>query len=846
MARSLLCILFFASQFLGCRGIKPEPVKFEKAPYYFDVGGSNSKLAEGKISIIPELNYTSEFGYGITSNGGEDFYHEGVEQSRDEFLIDGIEAPEIGVKVDIPTGYWWVTVWMEFGMEDSLTTRFHLQGKEKDIQLQTFSEEAEERTQIEKTYRVINQKVFIGDNGLEFRLEGINDMVRLLGFSLIPEPVTSGDEVTSGIFDQLKEAGKYNSEIDLKPIIAELHELEQQSEYQVFASYWKQQVEFLKEGEKFFYYRGWSERTDETGLGLFDHIHQGIIMFDTILKSTNAESNPLYERALWYNARLLYWLWLEGASHHERDAAFTYLKEMLERHPDNELVRMYNGDKIDSPDPFDDAQKLDNAPEWSFAQWEMMNRLKYYADWWVNEQQSETGEFGGKFGDDVEILRWWSPLILSGDTTVYKGWRKLADGVFNSSKVYNGYAKKPSDVEHSSEFISDTAPLMVLYSDDQEYVNRLAYSADYFRNLWTGYNDNGERFFKSAWFSSTEIETEIPKNRDVAYNARAAKAVRYYAWKTKDDATQKALIEWADAWYTATQKTDKGKPVGLIPASIAFPSGEFNGDEKDWYTANMYWDYFDWSGATAILDQFLYTWTFTKNEKYLTPLIQHLELVNKFRESLSNPNNNFEKGSEGWAAYVLGNSSQFWNVIGTWRLLTGDESYDEIIIQHGTPFIKYRLTGDEDYLVEGIQPYLDYIRYNEPLITSEVIHTDRVHIKEGRVREAGILQAMVTGYGIAESSSPYVAVSWENASRDLTFLVTDSNPSILDIQIYSYSNKTESVTARIWQLEPGNYQVIQTEGGTTTKKEIEIQSFGERIELTIQPKVLTKIQVQKD
>ncbi|HBX65873.1 MAG TPA: hypothetical protein DEG32_06840, partial [Balneolaceae bacterium] len=212
-------------------------------------------------------------------------------------------------------------------------------------------------------------------------------------------------------------------------------------------------------------------------------------------------------------------------------------------------------------DPFDGINKPTNAPDWAFAQWEVTNRLKHIADWWVLEQQDERGEFGGKYGDDVEILRFWSPLILSGDSVVYEGWKKLADGVWNSSKVYKGYAKNPSDVEHSSEFISDTAPLMVLYNDDDRYEERLSYSADYFKNLWTGFNDNNHRFFKSSWFSSTEIEMEPPKNRDVPYTTRAAKAVRYYAWKTQDASTLKALEEWADGWLAVSQQTDKGKPV---------------------------------------------------------------------------------------------------------------------------------------------------------------------------------------------------------------------------------------------------------------------------------------------
>lgn len=846
MHRTFLLFSIFLFMLVGCTGNHPQPIQFQLNPYFFDAGAPDTELAEGKLPITPNLTYTPEFGYGLTTSTAEPFYHPATEKGRTAFLVDGIKAPEIGFKADLPSGEWWLTIWMEFGMEDSLTTRFYLQGKQTELHLQSFSPEAEPRTQIEKTYRVFSKKVYVGADGLEFKLQGNNDEVRLLGFSLIPNPGVPTDLEAMAVYNVIKEAGRFDSQTDLTELIGILDELGKEPQHRNFAAYWKQQLEILREGEKFFNYRGWSHRTDETGMGLFDHIHQGILAFDGIIKSSQAEENLLYERALWYNARLLYWLWLEGASYREKNAAFTYLGKLLERHPDEPLIRMYNGHKIDIPDPFDNVQKPENAPDWAFAQWEMMNRLKHYADWWVNEQQSETGEFGGKFGDDVEILRWWSPLILSGDQTVFKGWKKLADGVYHSSKVYQGYAKTPSDVEHSSEFISDTAPLMVLYTDEAEYVDRLAHSANYFRNLWTGYNNHGNRFFKSAWFSSTEIQTEPPKNRDVAYNTRAVKAVRYYAWKTQHEPTIKALTEWADAWYEASQRTDKGKPIGLFPASIEYPTGNFNGSGDNWYTANMYWAYFDWSGAHALLDQLLFTWTITGNEKYLKPIIQHLELVKRFKTSLKNPNNPFKEGTEQWAAYKLGTSEGFWNVIGTWRLLTENNSYDDLILEHGTPYIRYRLTGNEEYLVEGMQPYLDFIRYNEPMFTSEVIHTDRVFIKEGGVREAGILQAMVTGYGITEGASPYVAVSWEEASRDLTFLVTHSDSTSLDVELYSFSDVPEKVTMRLWQLRPGSYQLHQNDGGTRVPQHIEMGAPGARFELTIKPHTPTSIHIKNN
>ncbi len=848
MFKALIFFLTVLSMPISCVGTpkhQPESIKFKQAPYFFDAGAPTSALAGGSYPLAPGFVYTKEKGYGWLKVEGESFKHTEWENSRNAFLIDGIMANNLSFRADLPAGDWQISLWYDGGMQDSNAVRIVLNGVVQDNALQTFGEGAEPRTVIQKMYRVAQFVSPVKSDGLIINLTNQGDKVRLLGLSLIPVQSESSSPKLDPIVAKLKDVGSFDSEVDIKSVIEFITPYTKDSEVQNFATYYKQQLELLAEGEKYFYYRGWSHFSEETGLSLFDHIKQSIMLYDAVLSSPKASEGLLYERALWYRTRLLYWLWLEGASGQEKISALRDIKTMKELQPNNDLVRMYNGEQIDTPDRFDNVIKPKNAPEWSFAQWELMNRLKSVVDWWVNEQQSANGEFGGKFGDDVEILRWWSPLILSGDTTTYIGWKRLADGVWNSSKVYKGYAKKPSDVEHSSEFISDTAPLMVLYSDDEEYITRLGYSADYFQNLWTGINDEGFRFFKSAWFSSTEIETEAPKNRDVSYNARAAKAVRYYAWKSNDKATIKALEEWADAWFAASQKTTKGKPKGIIPASIDFPTGEINGPEPTWYIANMYWDYFDWNGSTAILDELLYTWTISGDEKYLLPITQHLDLVSKHRKVLSQKSDIFEKGSEEWAVSILGKNPDFWSVIGTWRLLTGNGKYDNLILAHGSSFVKYRLSENEKFLVEGMEPYLETVRYNTPMISSEVIHTDRVHVGPNNSRQVDILQAMVTGYGITESSSPYIATSWENASRDMTYLVTDSDSSKISVELYSYSEYSENLTMRVWQLAPGTYTLTQSEGSKVVRSEkIQISKGGERFSLTIPSKQLVKINIK--
>lgn len=796
-----LLFLAYAFIFTACQANQPTPISFsDEVPYHFDFGNEMMPSKEYAVQVAANASYTQELGYGWTSQNTSNFFQEKLTNARDAILIDGVEGNNLSFKADIPAGKWQAIVWFESGLTDSVETGLSINGNPLVLNLQYFSPHAEARTSIQKNYRVIQRAVEIEDSGIEIRTTNEKEPVILLAVSLIP---LADGPLPEKSLAEIKKAGVFNSDKNLDEVVQEAAKQNNPA----LTAYWETQVQILQKGEEFFYLRGWSWATDSTNMSLFDHLHQSVMLFDGILDQPNAEKHPLYERALWYRGRLLYWLFLERGGVGEGLYAKRDLAKMLKLYPDEQLVGMYNGLEFDLPDAFDNLEAPKNAPEWAKLQWETLNRLKDIADWWVNEQQSENGEFGGKFGDDVEILRWWPPLILTGDKTAYLGWKRLADGVWNSNKVKDGYAKKPSDVEHSSEYISDTAPQMVIFNDSEEYADRLAFSAEYFANLWSGINDSGNRHFKSAWFSSSEVELEIPKNRDVTYNSRAMKAVRYYAWKTKDQATIENLIAWADSWLVASASTEKGKPVGIPPPSVEWPTAKINGDEPTWYLANMYWDYFDFNGSVGIYDQLLFTWKMTQNEKYLQPMMSTLELLRKHSNTNLLASENLEIGSEAWAANVITNKESFWSVVATWRFYSGDDTYDDLLKDYGGFYVKYRLTNDERYLEQAMLRYLESIRYNKPMFTTEAIHTDRVYITKDKRREAIDLQAMITGDGIAESASPYGLISWEKASREVTFLVTDHTQKHLEISLYSFADAAEEINYRLWNLEKGTYSI---------------------------------------
>jgi hypothetical protein len=554
--------------------------------------------------------------------------------------------------------------------------------------------------------------------------------------------------------------------------------------------------------------------------------------------------DPLSERAAFCRGRILFWLAQEWGGKLEMTSSQKDLKKLRARHPEDRLLAMYEGEQVDLPDTCDCLESVAAAPAWAVSQREALCRLRLICHWWVNERQAENGEFGGKFGDDVELLRWWAPLVLAGDETAQRGWQRMADGVWRSRHVKDGYASQLRDVEHAAEFVADTAPMMLLISDDPKYIDRLAHSSRLFDELWTGNTTSKQRFFRSSWFSSSEVDTDEPRCRDVEYNSRAVQALRYLAWRRGDPAVIRQLNEWSSAWAGAALRTDKGKPKGIIPASIDFKHETINGDGPNWYQANMFWDYFDWPhfSGSLMLDQLYFTYTLTKDDQLLEPMFLSLELIALEQDKLDDDNaDSLEEGSQTWAANKLIRSKLFWSVVEQWRFRSGDSRWDELIMRHGTPYGRYRLSGDERHLAVGIEQLLENVRYNTPLKTSEAVHTDRVYASG-----AEDLKAMLTGDGIWSNASPYFAVSWENTGEDFTALVCETGEERLQVQLYSFTAEARQIKLRTWQLAPGEYRLtIEPVVNPARHETIKIDSQGQRIPIMLPGRQVLKVYLDR-
>ncbi len=795
--------------------------------YLFDAGAPDSKVAPGAILLSPDKDFTHGGNWGWHTTPSRAFDRDNLSRSRSDLTVDGVVGDRLVFAAKLKPGNWWVTFWLEAGMEDSSTVQLKLNGESRNPDWHIFAGPSEPRESLQKVFRTYHGQAEVTNDIFTIELTAGNDPIRLLGLELIHEPVFSGD--APGILAEIEAVGRYGSTVVPADLYDKLANLSEQDPADAFSALWLRRLGFLIEAERHFELRGWEWAREESGLSIFDRFRQAVMLLDGLINRGEGSKNPLYERSLGLRGRILYWLAKERGGKHNLADGLRDLGRLYKRYPDDKVLAMYAGEKIDLPDACDDLVPNASAPEWSNVQREVLCRMRQIAHWWVTEQQAENGEFGGKLGDDVELFRWWVPLTLSGDKLALNGWQKLADGVWVSPKLYEGYSKRPLDVEHAAEYISDTAPLMVLHSDATEYADRLRYSSNYFKNLWTGQTEKGNRLFKSSWFSSTEVLDTPPRNRDLDYNARAVKAVRYDAWISRDNAVIQALYEWTQTWVKIAMGTDKGKPIGIIPASVRFPDEAVNGDSQTWYASGMYWDYFEWehNAGSMLLDQMLFTCGLTGDESLLAPLRQTLGLIARYenQENLDAA----EIGSEAWTVAVLRRNKGFWSVASQWRLTQQDSThFDPLFLRYGTQYLRFRLTGDHGHLVKGMQRTLATIRFNTPMLTTEAVHTDRVYVPN-----SDHLKAMLTGDGMVASRSPYYAVTWEDTDDDFTALVTDASPTKLRVDLFSHSTSAQRAVLRFWQLQPGKYEMTTSSGSDSTVRTVELKKMGQRVRIDL-------------
>ena len=543
------------------------------------------------------------------------------------------------------------------------------------------------------------------------------------------------------------------------------------------------------------------------------------------------EGDPLYFKALLMRGRIANWCGREGHWKNCYDLASAEFAKLKLRYPKHPLVLLYTGSTI--PSSFTYERPKVAAPEWALLQHEALSRYLNLIHYWVNHRQSENGELGGGWGDDVEILRGWASATLAvRDPIAMKGIKRLVEGLWASGDIENGFSKNIDDVEHAAELTSDTLPIMcMLEYGNPTYLERCLETMKCMRDIWTRRDSHGHLHFRSHYFSSSTVETNIPRSADVALNGRAVNPGLMLLWYNRHPEATKLIGEWARSWIEDAFSTNNNKPAGFLPGSISFPEHRFGGYANHWWETKDYFSDFQSIGYTATLwETKLALFAVTGDPFWMSSLQANLAAVEKLT-----PNSNRPVGSAEWAAHVC-DSDELAQVFSKWKLLSNNRGADTYLKKRGSAYVQYLLTGQTAAIEEELQKVITGLSSNLELSTSEVLFTDRVNIPGSE-----ILYEMMTGGVGAPTYYPLHAITWENTSSNVATFVTRSLSDELHIKLFNFTPDTLSVTSRLWRLVPGQYKVAIS---GIHGKDITIKNRGAPFAISLPPAQETKVSLK--
>lgn len=755
------------------------------------MGTERQPAASGYTRVTTAMQYDTEKGYGWLYAPAAAFDTLN-ERLHDASLRSGVWGKDSLVyRADLPNGNYYLT--LSLGNKDSIPMKMLVTVNDEQLP-DTIS-----APWYRLAYKTIRHKISVRNETVVIRIKGIGTDVGLYAIEL--RPVSGSKPI------------HFNNELEedtaaVKAFRSDLLEQLKKDTANIALSNRLDIIDKFLLACNYFNGGGWSWAIKQTGFSLIYRMYAAADLLEQVIADPE---DPLYNRARYLLARIYYWLDQEDNNPVHEQKARAYFTDLQQAYPGNVIISMYLGKKI--KDDTVPAIAQNGAPLWAVYQQEAMHRMLKVIHWWVTQKQTANGELGGKYGDDVEILRWWLPAVLGADDSLAKlGYIKLADGVWNSGLLERGFAKRVDDVEHSAELFRDTHPGMFLVNyGDPEYVERCMISMQNFDDVWTGITPLGHRHFRSYYLSATEVVPQFPYGVDVAMNARALLPGLWAAWYNENPSIIQQFAEWSKAWIADAGRTDNGKPAGVLPSAVGYKSDRIGGDSPKWYDPQLTYNYYNWDHLGHVNElqyHLMGMYAITKNAFYLQTVNFYNELINKAREE-GRTTNEAQPGSLAWVKQQLlsggsdhdpGNNPMG-KVFAMAKQLTRGNQYDSLVKLYGQPYNKYSVVRNDAVIENGLEKILQTLRYNFPLLTSEVKFTDRVYIPG-----VNLLSGMFTGHFGAGYEYPALIASWKNTGKDIAVLVKGGDDKTILASLYNFGN-AKTIGMRTWQLRPGLYKV---------------------------------------
>ena len=559
--------------------------------------------------------------------------------------------------------------------------------------------------------------------------------------------------------------------------------------------------------------------------------------------------SPLYPLTHLYRGRMLVWTtleyggyWSNADSRRNRlDLVRKSLEMAHDAFPKEPLARMYLGEPTP---PTTTYSAVKEAPAWAVAQREGLERLTDIIYWWIDHRMQESGQYGGGWGDDCEMWRWWVPVLIGfSDPKINAAQERFSEALLNQKHMLGGYTNRVYDVEHTAEDSSDAmTPMLHLHPDGDQWKKRALRLVQLMKTLWAGENERGYFQFKSTYFSVDKVDESAKRACDTVYHPRALQPALLLWQRTQVPALTELFCNWMDTWVDAAARAERGKPAGVIPSAVHWPDGSIGGVGKNWWDPENHSRdplYVFPSEMRQMTHTLLLTYHVTRNEKYLAPIRSMAALKLRYHQNLLT--SDLTPGTEAWCAMKMGSLS---SVLSKYRLLTGSKEFDALLQDNASPYAQFRFWNRETGLTLALEKTAKALQTNFSGYTREVRFTDRVlsfpklfvingiYPNANRsiyVPDTELLYSTVTGDPGIAGYFPLNAVRWLTEPRNMAALVTKSGTFSLEAKLFHFGETPRSMAAEFYLLQPGRYTV--TFGGE--QRLMEVLAPRTRLEFTL-------------
>ncbi len=593
-----------------------------------------------------------------------------------------------------------------------------------------------------------------------------------------------------------------------------------------------------------------------------------------------SKDSPLWPVCEFYRGRMLAWMLIENStvrthpveSRWFKDESVASFRRVAEEFPDNQIARMYLGEAL----PWGTVpEEVEGAPEWAALQREQLERLSEIILWWIEHRQRESGEFGGGWGDDCEMWRWWAAVLLGfDDPRITAAQLKFSKAAVTRPHLKGGFNTEIMDVEHAAEDTTDNlVPLMVLEPENEKWRQWGLRMGDFMSDVWTGRNESNQLQFKSFYFSATETAPQPQRALDVIANVGALHPALLAWQRSGEEELGELICDWLDTWVDATARSEGGKPAGILPASIRWPDGNVAGAEDKWWEpikpGGYMHSYYLWpSVITEMTDALMLAHVMSGEESYLAPLRSMAAIR---LEYLKNPSaEELKPGTLPWCAVQLAprqnansNTGGLVKTLARFKSLTGTDEFDELIAREGSEFVIQATEAGRRELEAALRESLGALRVNFPGFTSEVRSTDRGvrfvqflsedyafdEYKGVTQPKHELLYRMVTGDTNAPRF-PQMAVRWLTPPHDMAVLVTGAGTSHFTAELFHFGEQAREMSAELRQLHPGVYQASLIVAGEpqTLDQDIVVVERGRTaiLPFRLPPRVLATLRLEAE